>query len=745
MPFELRHNTIEHWEKPMPAQYWARNKKASINLNNDVPLAIERQFSDQQFLIEKNRNPRLYEPMKCDKPILEVRFGKKGVPTPLGMKAKALNRIVREVSEVKDYVITAPLKTKEDLKKLKDEPFDPDVHPLMKPYRKEANQKPKMMNFGHRPRSANRTFHPATMKIKLDHGEIARAGIDSNKSTFGLPVVVLSKVIQAPKLFHNSDVEGRLGSESKGHTPKTNKADLEDPLGLFDIPFDSNSPMDGHGARASAMDDNGIPNNTESWLDADMSQFDNESNSNIGSKSNISKSKTRSKSTIKSKSLKKENSRWKEGKDLSGRADWDTAHHQMREGPNDRFLLKRSGLLEQNRPIQERLTRFIKKAASTGPIDDSALGLEKVMTDRLIAKGGKPHVEQRDPHENPFYDEYVEFCFKDINYEAQVENEKRENRVQDYMYQRALETIPNVPYYPDTVASDIQAGNTQIVKSVAKRSERTKIKNMYDTGFKVASLSERVDTFFTNKRKEAGTKLNSKTKSEFDPGLAFTDAGFTARDIYGANANTNAIVDKVNNNLGPLDAASKAEMLSLTSPFALESIVPKKKKKPKKKLDPAEAKMREAIKRAAKGDQDALFDHFIGSEVLQGIVSETAVDMKPEPEIPEEFMKAQLEINLKNAAVTTTDNTNSNATDSKEEYLKIETSVPSMVAAPLPPPAALDVELEVKAEAKVEVIDSTPAPTPMPLVVEIEVEKETEVAVEQKEETEARKADEEKN
>ena len=37
------------------------------------------------------------------------------------------------------------------------------------------------MNFGHRPRSANRTFHPATMKIKLDHGEIARAGIDSNK------------------------------------------------------------------------------------------------------------------------------------------------------------------------------------------------------------------------------------------------------------------------------------------------------------------------------------------------------------------------------------------------------------------------------------------------------------------------------------------------------------------------------------------------------------------------------------
>ncbi len=722
MPFELRHNTIEHWEKPMPAQYWARNKKASINLNNDVPLAMDRQFSDQQFLIEKNRNPRLHEPMKCDKPILEVRFGKKSVPTPLGMKAKALNRIVREASEVKDYVITAPLKTQEDLKKLKDEPFDPDVHPLMKPYRKEANQKPKMMNFGHRPRSANRTFHPATMKIKLDHGEIARSGIDSSKSSFGLPVVVLSKVIQAPKLYHNSDIEGRLGS--KDPTPKTNKANLEDPLGLFDIPADPNSPMagigDGSQNSLGAVDENGIPINTESWLDAaDLSQFGNDSNGNIGSKSNISKSKIRSKSISKPK--KKENSRWKEGKDLSGRADWDTAHHRIKEGPNDRFLLKRSGLLEQNRPIQERLTRFIKKAASTGPLDDSALGMEKVMTDRLIAKGGKPHVEQRDPHENPFYDEYAEYCFKDINHEAQIENEKRELRVKDYLYQRALETIPNVPYYPDTVANDIQTGDTKIVQSVAKRSERTKFKNVYDTGFKVASLAERVDTFFTNKRKEAGTRLNAKTKSEFDPGLAFTDAGFTARDIYGANANTNAIIDKVSTNLPPLDAASKVEMLSKTSPFALESVVPQKKKKPKKRLDPAEAKMREAIKKAAQGDQDALFDHFIGSEVLQGIVKETTIDMEPEPEVPEEFVKAQLEINLKNAAVSAPTAVFTSTDDNKEENTKTtETPISSMDTATSQ--AAVN-ETEVKSGVNVDVRgegDSTLVPSP--LVVETAAE-----------------------
>ena len=35
--------------------------------------------------------------------------------------------------------------------------------------------------------------------------------------------------------------------------------------------------------------------------------------------------------------------------------------------------------------------------------------------------------------------------------------------------------------------------------------------------------------------------------------------------------------------------------------------------------------MREAIRRAAKGDQDALFDHFIGAEVLQGIRNENKV------------------------------------------------------------------------------------------------------------------------
>ena len=637
MPFEITHNTIEHWDKQMPAQYWARNKKASLNLNNDVPLAMDRQFSDQWELIEKNKNPRLYEPMKCDRPITEVRFAKKGVPTPLGMKAKVLNKVVRDASEVKDYVITAPIRTKEEIEALKDEPFDPDVHPLMKPYRKEANQKPKMMNFGHRPSSANRTFHPATMKVKLEHGEIAR-NKDASNSSFGLPVVVLSKVLNAPKLYHNSDIEGRLGSSEKPSRENTSVDPNSDPLGLFSMP-EANSTVTS--TVASSPDGKGILN-TESWV---SNADDNEINFSKSMTTNNAKFFNKSNST---------KSRWKEGKDWSKlRGPWDTAHHMIKESPNDRFLLKRSALLEAKRPIKERLTRFIAKAASTGPIDDEPLGMEKVLVDRLIAKGGKPYIYQRSKAENPYFDEYVEYAMNDINHAAKAEVDKRTMRVKEFEYKKALDTIPNVPYYPDTVMSDIAGGDTQLIDNVAKRSEKQKFKNSLDTGFKVASLAERTEKYFEKKRKEAGTGLTGKPKSEFDPGLAFTDAGFSASDVYGLSAG-----------LPPLQMQKDNHV----SPFLLESEYTKKKKA-KKKIDPAEAKMREAIRRAAKGDQDALFDHFIGAEVLQGIRNETKEEMMPEPEIPIEFIKAQkaLDNGAKPPPIVSTNNEENSKEDIKNE------------------------------------------------------------------------------
>ena len=66
MPFEIRHNTIEHWEKPCLAST-GLGIKSSINLNNDVPLAMDRQFADQWALTQKNRNPRLDEPIMINR------------------------------------------------------------------------------------------------------------------------------------------------------------------------------------------------------------------------------------------------------------------------------------------------------------------------------------------------------------------------------------------------------------------------------------------------------------------------------------------------------------------------------------------------------------------------------------------------------------------------------------------------------------------------------------------------------
>jgi hypothetical protein len=80
-------------------------------------------------------------------------------------------------------------------------PIDPDTHPLMKPYREQSNTNPIMCSFGHRPKSASRTFHPGTMKIRLTKGEIAQPA-RNGRNGFGLPPSILSKLLHAPKIHH---------------------------------------------------------------------------------------------------------------------------------------------------------------------------------------------------------------------------------------------------------------------------------------------------------------------------------------------------------------------------------------------------------------------------------------------------------------------------------------------------------------------------------------------------------------
>jgi hypothetical protein len=116
-------------------------------------------------------------------------------------KAKVLNKIVREASGVHNYTLVPPISTGATSKSSSHELIDPDTHPLMKPYREQSNTNPVMCSFGHRPKSASRTFHPGTMKIRLAKGEIAQPA-KNGKNGFGLPPSILSKLLHAPKIHH---------------------------------------------------------------------------------------------------------------------------------------------------------------------------------------------------------------------------------------------------------------------------------------------------------------------------------------------------------------------------------------------------------------------------------------------------------------------------------------------------------------------------------------------------------------
>lgn len=194
---------VEQFEKSMPLHYWQRHKKQSINYIHDTPFATERQLEDQRLLMQKNRNPQYCVPTKVDKVRSQIISSTMGASRPVAVKANVLNKIVREASGVHNYTIVAPVKTHKSKQTF--EKLEPETNPRVRPYAQEAKLKPVLCSFGHRPRSASRTFHPATMKFRLRHGEIAHGGDNVLKTGFGLPVSVLAQVLHAPKIYHPSE------------------------------------------------------------------------------------------------------------------------------------------------------------------------------------------------------------------------------------------------------------------------------------------------------------------------------------------------------------------------------------------------------------------------------------------------------------------------------------------------------------------------------------------------------------
>lgn len=191
---------IEQLDLAMPKSYWMRTRKPTVDYLRDTPFATDRQLEDQRIQQMVNRNPQLHIPTKVDKVRSQVIVAPKGESRSVAMKANALNKFVREASGVHNYTIVAPPKQFSNDVTVK-EILDPETNPRVRSYAVESKQKPVLCSFGHRPSSASRTFHPATMKLKLRHGAIMPA-LDPHRTTVGLPVAVLKKVISAPPIVN---------------------------------------------------------------------------------------------------------------------------------------------------------------------------------------------------------------------------------------------------------------------------------------------------------------------------------------------------------------------------------------------------------------------------------------------------------------------------------------------------------------------------------------------------------------
>lgn len=262
---------VEVADASMTKQHWKRNKKPSVNFY-ERPFAVDRQLEDQTYLIEKNRNPRFFEPTKVDKVRSETICAKKGNSRAVAVKANVLNKIVREASGVYNYAIVAPPRSITN-EKIKPDP-DPETNPLMRPYAMAAYSKPKMCSYGHRPGSASRVFNPSTMKIRLRHGEIVATG-NPNKIGIGLPVAVLQKLLYAPRIPKPGEEfdETESKANSKAHTAISNDMNDDDPYNLFSMESTSEYPLQTEESRVTG----GTVTEKDSWVSRNESRMSNES------------------------------------------------------------------------------------------------------------------------------------------------------------------------------------------------------------------------------------------------------------------------------------------------------------------------------------------------------------------------------------------------------------------------------------------------------------------------------------
>ena len=183
-------------ETPRARLHWRRNKRPAVDLA-EHPFAVERQLEDQRALMRRNRWEGIV-------PGEERRL--RTLPEVEDSGTRWVGEIIRAETGVTDYVASPrprPLPRRPVL--------DADTLPLLRPYRREAQAKPTARSFGHRPSSASRTFHPASMKVRLRHGEVVQAPLVETGG-LGLPTASLAALL-AQDTHTTARSEGGVGEE----------------------------------------------------------------------------------------------------------------------------------------------------------------------------------------------------------------------------------------------------------------------------------------------------------------------------------------------------------------------------------------------------------------------------------------------------------------------------------------------------------------------------------------------------
>lgn len=447
---EVSGNLLQQFDEDRISNHWRRNKKASIDLQ-ELPVAVDRQLEDQRILMERNRNPQLNVPTKVDRVRSEQIIAKVGTSRAVAIKAKVLNKIVREVSGMNDYVITAPPRSEFEIFEPE---VDADTNPHFKAYAKETKNNPVIVSFGHRPRSASRTFNPATMRFRMRHSEMVKAP-GAGKYGFGLPVGILAKILKAPKIEHFGANQS-LDREDDGSLPSL----PPDPHDLFSLPNHDEPESSlaernvGFNMAKGLQEESHESLGNESWISP--TQHSMELQQKAGKKAGMTAGKFKSALALDTSAaaLKNTNS------SLDDRSPWDEAHHNVKYSPKEIYKIKANIMPNQPYTILERMQRFNAKAIADEITPfcqgKQALDMEVLRTGKapnIVISPTKGIQKFFDPNNTNL--DYV----KKNREEA---DKKMERKLKRKGFQESLMSIPKVLYHPETLSLQLKSGQVRV-------------------------------------------------------------------------------------------------------------------------------------------------------------------------------------------------------------------------------------------------------------------------------------------